>query len=179
MSEVFGDIEDEIGKVYPISDAVKAFLRVRDLELGVNKVEIVKVTGSILRYDLKVVCNGCDFRFSESNLDKLNKKYEFLHCFASVCDSEGTGMIISRCENEGYKTMMSSSYTNEKTTVVFDKSDYVLDENTTWYIMSFSNGVSEVWSGVREFIEDTEGDVSYHLVRENADGDEIDRTTVF
>lgn len=178
MSEVFGDVEDEIGKVYPICTAVKAFLRVRDLESGVDKVEIVKIAGSILRYDLKVVCNGYDFRFSESNLDKLNKKYEFLHCFASVCDSGETGMVISRCENEAYKTMMSRGYSNEKTTVVFDKSDYVLDENTTWYVLSFSNGVSEVWSGVREFIEDTKGDVSYQLVQENPNGDEIDRKTV-
>lgn len=178
MSEVFGDVEDEIGRASPVCAAVEAFLRVRDLESGVSKIEITKLTGSLPRYEFRVVCDDSDFRFSESNMDKLNKKHEFLHCFASVCDSGDTGMIISKNEDDSYKTIMSRGYANENTTVVFNKSDYILDENTTWYVTSFCNGVSEVWSGVRDFIEHTESDVSYHLVHREPNGDEIDRTAV-
>lgn len=178
MSEVFVDIENEIGKASPVRTAVNAFLRVRDLESGISKIEIIKTTGSLPRYELKVICNEFDSSFLKSNMDKLNKKYEFLHCFASVCDSGETGMIISKNEGKSYKTMMSRGYDIKKTTVVFDNRDYVLDENTTWYVARFSNEVSEVWSGVRDFIEHTESDVPYYLVREKPRGDEISRKAV-
>lgn len=180
MSDYTYNIEDKIGRPSPVCPAVNAFLRVRHLELEVDKVEIVKIEGwSIPRYELKIVCNGCDFRFSESNIDKLDEKCEFLHFYASVCDHGDTSAIISKNENDAYKTDMYRLNSNGKISVVFDKSSYVLDENTTWYVISFCSRISEVWSGVRDFMEDTEDDVSYHLVNETKDGDEINRTTVF